>query len=282
VTVSLGFVLSVIACSKASPSSPDASPSSPDAATPEGPVFVFPDATPPSKDVGDAGLSLCGNGRQDPGETCDDGNAVGGDGCGKYCWIEEGFSCPTVGQPCISLYACGNGFLLPDEACDDGNTVSGDGCAGNCKQVEPGWRCRVPGKPCVQPCGQDAGDCADGGSVAVCGNGIVEPGEECDDGSDPDKAPHNGDGRYGGCTSACTWAAFCGDGVLNGPETCDDGAENGALYGGGPGCTFACTPAGYCGDGIVNDAEMCDLGSDTGKDECLCTKECKIIQCFPY
>lgn len=234
------------------------------------------------KDVRDAEPAPCGNGLQDPGEECDDGNTVRGDGCDRYCYVEDGFVCSGFGQPCISPYACGNGVLSPGEACDDGNTVSGDGCAADCKLVESGWRCGVPGRPCVQPCGQDAGGCADGGSVAVCGNGILEPGEECDDGDDPGKTPHNADGSYGGCTSGCTWGGYCGDGVINGSETCDDGAGNVDRYG-EPGCTFLCTTAPYCGDGIVDvwKGEMCDLGPDTGKDECLCTKECKIIQCLP-
>jgi cysteine-rich repeat protein len=40
--------------------------------------------------VGDAcDLAICGNGALDPGETCDDGNAGGGDGCSSGCRIES-------------------------------------------------------------------------------------------------------------------------------------------------------------------------------------------------
>lgn len=36
----------------------------------------------------DAGL--CGNGKLDPGEECDDGNTVDGDGCMSDCWTPTG------------------------------------------------------------------------------------------------------------------------------------------------------------------------------------------------
>jgi cysteine-rich repeat protein len=54
----------------------------------------------------------------DPGEECDDGNAIDGDGCSSTCAIEF----------------CGDGVVNDSgaEECDDGNTVSGDGCAANC------------------------------------------------------------------------------------------------------------------------------------------------------
>ena len=59
----------------------------------------------------------CGNGVVDPGEQCDDGNLVAGDGCSASCRLE----------------ACGNGILDPGEQCDDGNLVSGDGCSAGCR-----------------------------------------------------------------------------------------------------------------------------------------------------
>jgi cysteine-rich repeat protein len=58
----------------------------------------------------------CGNGRLDPGEACDDGNNVSGDGCPADC-----------------TPPCGDGILDPGEACDDGNSVNGDGCSNDCR-----------------------------------------------------------------------------------------------------------------------------------------------------
>ena len=48
-----------------------------------------------------------------------------------------------------------------------------------------------------------------------CGNDVVDPGEECDDG--------NG-GSGDGCDATCH-VEYCGDGVVNdnGQEQCDDG-----------------------------------------------------------
>jgi cysteine-rich repeat protein len=64
-------------------------------------------------------LPSCGNGQLDPGETCDDGNNLGGDDCR--------FDCRE---------ACGDGIVDPDEVCDDGNQVDGDGCAADCSSNE--------------------------------------------------------------------------------------------------------------------------------------------------
>jgi len=88
-------------------------------------------------------------------------------------------------------------------------------------------------------------------AAGVCGDGLVDEGEECDDGDD------NADG--GPCTSTCTMAS-CGDGLMQptNDEECDDGSGNGATAA----CTDACKAAS-CGDGFVwEDVEECDLGED--------------------
>ena len=90
---------------------------------------------------------LCGNGQQDPGEQCDDGNKMAGDGCGAICEIPAGWSCNGFGPgTCSMAGVCGDGILGASEACDDGNTAGGDGCSGDCKTVEGGYECRVPGR----------------------------------------------------------------------------------------------------------------------------------------
>lgn len=40
---------------------------------------------------------LCGNGRMDSGEVCDDGNRVSGDGCSSSCTVEAHYKCPAPG-----------------------------------------------------------------------------------------------------------------------------------------------------------------------------------------
>jgi cysteine-rich repeat protein len=79
----------------------------------------------------------------------------------------------------------------------------------------------------------------------VCGNGILELGEACDDGN---LIPTDA------CTDQCR-VAVCGDGVARtGVEQCDDGNTNNNDC-----CTNACMNA-ICGDGIVGCGEQCDGG----------------------
>jgi cysteine-rich repeat protein len=63
------------------------------------------------------------------------------------------------------------------------------------------------------------------GRLGVCGNGLVEAGERCDDGNTT-----NGDG----CSSVCLIPG-CGNGLLEAGEQCDDGNPTN-----GDGCSSAC------------------------------------------
>jgi cysteine-rich repeat protein len=96
-----------------------------------------------------------------------------------------------------------------------------------------------------------------------CGNGFVDPNEQCDDGN-----TNNNDG----CTNACK-LAVCGDGIVEtGVEQCDDGNTNN-----NDGCTNACKIA-VCGDGIVETGvEECDDGNSDNTD--ACTNACKNAVC---
>jgi cysteine-rich repeat protein len=270
-TLASGFTA---ACSQ-SGSGTGAADASPDRGSEASLGFVWAEVRPVRLDAPKPG---CGDGILAPGEDCDDGNFVSGDGCSPLCAVEFGWYCPSPGRPCVSAHACGNAFLSPDEACDDGNTVGGDGCSDDCREVEPGWRCPAVGRPCL--CEPDGGLCTGGDAMvgATCGNGIVEPGEACDDGSDPNRTPHNQDDAYGGCTTRCSYGGFCGDGVVNGAEACDEGSRNVELYG-EPGCSFLCTQAGYCGDGIVQDrgVEDCDMGPANGDWRSPCDLQCRFI-----
>jgi cysteine-rich repeat protein len=93
----------------------------------------------PDGSNGTESASLCGNGVLDPGEDCEDGNLLAGDGCDPFCHYDP--------DPYRN---CGNGVIDPGEQCDDGNRVSGDGCSPSCS-VEPGYYCPTPGKACLSP-----------------------------------------------------------------------------------------------------------------------------------
>src|SRR5690606_27300379 len=84
-------------------------------------------------------LITCGDGARDPGEVCDDGNTMDGDGCSGDCQVQAaGYVC-IPGDDCVRLFACGDGRVsqATGELCDDGNTDADDGCDENC-QIEPG------------------------------------------------------------------------------------------------------------------------------------------------
>jgi cysteine-rich repeat protein len=106
---------------------------------------------------------------------------------------------------------------------------------------------------------------------ASCGNGIVEVGEECDDGNFDDTDD---------CPSTCR-VAFCGDGfVRSGQEVCDDKLNDNSYEGCAPGCG-ALGPR--CGDGVLQaaDGELCDDGNDTPGDGCTgCLTEDLPAECL--
>jgi fibro-slime domain-containing protein len=229
-------------------------------------------ASPSDAGTGCDGASACtlgcGNGRLDPGssEQCDDANDVPGDGCSKDCKLEQGWTCPQPGSPCVNLVVCGDGRIGFQETCDDGNTKNGDGCSSACK-LEPGWDCPVMGMPCI----------------GHCGDGVLTPNEQCDP-PNPSK----------GCSATCqiepgyacdappvvanpTMPAschltVCGDGTKEAAEACDDGNRID-----GDGCSSRCSlePAcatgecvSKCGDGIRLPGEACDDGNTKDGDGC--------------
>ncbi|MBY0278217.1 DUF4215 domain-containing protein [Candidatus Binatia bacterium] len=194
--------------------------------------------------------AVCGNGRVELGEECDDGNADDCDACSNRCRMVTG---------------CGDGVMCAAEECDDGNTTDCDGCSRDCAR-EAGLRCGdgAVNAACGEICDPPApGTCgADCGRVPRCGDGIVDPGEQCDDGNADDCDT---------CTTACRDVTGCGDGALCGDEACDDGNVDAC-----DGCSATCTTetGEVCGDGVVNAScgEECDPpGSGDPPCNFLCT-----------
>jgi fibro-slime domain-containing protein len=207
--------------------------------------------------------AVCGNSVIEDAEACDP-PAVGS-GCSAQCKVENGWTCPQPGV-CFKNPACGDNIVqvAQGEGCDPPNV--GNGCTASCK-VEAGWTCVGLGPSiCVKP---------------VCGNGAVDPGEQCDDGSNT--ATKDG---CSGCVIGAGWACptpgascipKCGDGMKVGIEQCDDGNKTS-----GDGCNtgckleagFTCPTAGakcvaaVCGDKNVDTGEGCDDGNKVAGDGC--------------
>jgi fibro-slime domain-containing protein len=196
------------------------------------------------------------------GETCDDGVNDGSyGGCTKTCQR--------------AAY-CGDGIKNGNEQCDDGandgtyntcgdptmplpNCNLGPRCGDGIVQSDYGEECEPtgPNDPnCTVACKKPG----------ICGDGVVQPPEQCDYGVT------GNDGSYGGCSPGCLLAPHCGDGVKNGPEECDDGVNDNS-YGG---CSPQCKLAPHCGDGHTDmPYEQCDDGAANGPSD-ACSSVCKL------
>jgi cysteine-rich repeat protein len=99
----------------------------------------------------------------------------------------------------------------------------------------------------LAPGGEGEGEGEEGegeGDSIVCNNdGVVDIGEDCDDGDQDDDD---------GCSTRCT--TVCGDGITSGAEECDDSNQTGD-DGCSAQCKIECNP-----NGAVEDYEQCDDG----------------------
>jgi len=136
----------------------------------------------------------------------------------------------------------------PDCATADVDHCGPDGvCDPSCATLDP---------DCAPLCGQEghcvaACDPADPDCQGTCGDGIVQPGELCDDGN-----AVNGDG----CDDDCK--PSCGNGAVDPGEECDESS---------PTCRHCLRP--FCGDGVVDSGEECDDGNNINGDGC--SKDCQ-------
>jgi cysteine-rich repeat protein len=242
-----------------------------------------------TKDTRDYGVPpVCGDGKLQVSEQCDDSNVKSGDGCNSSCFLESGTgpkcgdAILTLGESCdygelnankpnfcrtdCSAPTCGDSITddRMKEECDDGNVSNNDGCNSECKIEEQ----RLVA------------------AASVCGNGVLEIGEECDDSNRRDND---------GCTTTCLleigicgdgvvqsllgeqcegsdscikcrfYSISCGDGKLDEKEECDNGPQNSTLSDADcrPDCSLS-----RCGDGIIDSTELCDDGNRLNGDSC--------------
>ena len=118
-----------------------------------------------------------------------------------------------------------------------------------------------PDEQCDDANGTDGDGCDSNCRFTGCGNGVVTAGEQCDDGN-----ALSGDG----CSATCQRENVCGNGILEPHEQCDDGNLIN-----GDGCDSNCTSTG-CGNGIVTAGEQCDAGTANGTDLC-CSVTCDLV-----
>ena len=254
--------------------------------------------------------NTCGNGAVEVGEGCDDGRVEDGDGCDSRCLVELGGQC-TQGSDCATRLCsgdrcqprdiCGNGFVEEGEHCDDGNDDDSDACTSACE--------RTLGQPCdtFDQCASDTCNSEICVTPDVCGNGIQDAGEWCDDGNDNDNDACDNACKLGfGATCAsesacasgvcldatCAAPVSCGDGTLDPGEACDDGndddddecdntcklglrepCDSNEECGSGVCAARACSIANICGNGVVEGDEACDSGNNLDIEGC--TPECK-------
>ena len=108
--------------------------------------------------------------------TCDDGNICTNDNCDPI----QGCITSANSQPCDDGDVCTDGDICTDGTCVPGNAVL----------------CPDDGNPCTAELCDPADGCTFELVPDCCGNGVVEGGEECDDGNVAD-----GDGCSAGCES---------------------------------------------------------------------------------
>ncbi len=157
-------------------------------------------------------------------------------------------------------HVCGFGRVCPPETqCDEVmQRCIAAGQLEACGALEEGDVCEFAGT---------AGVCVGGACVTiVCGNGIVDPGEMCDDGNLLSNDM---------CRADCRSDETCGNGVIDFHlgEECDCGRDATAVP---AGCSAPNDPSGAalcrsdcklsCGDGVIAGAELCDGTPPVGRD----------------
>lgn len=237
----------------------------------------------------------CGNGSIDPGEECD-GYDFLGDNCQMHGFDYGTLTCTTActkdTSGCINA-VCGNGEIEETEECEPDVALTRD-----CEDFlfnAGTLACFASGTE--TECHYDTSGCVNW----VCGNGVIDPGENCDfdtagaellddetcvtqgyDMGELHCVPAESEDIPRRCrfdVSGCQ-DFECGNGTIEGDEECETGVtitatcEEQGFTGGTLACatdgtcTFdlsGCT--GGCGNGLLEGEEECD-GDDLGEQTC--------------
>jgi cysteine-rich repeat protein len=143
------------------------------------------------------GEAICGDGKIDLDELCDDGNQSNGDGCSSTCQVEECWDCSLdqclrlkANTPCSGAKVCdGNGVCVacipvemacdkckncPGSTCDEVNDCASMACVtGVCRSAN--------GSACVDPVQCASGSCSGGATLLLCAS--CTDGTQCTSGA---------------------------------------------------------------------------------------------------
>lgn len=230
-------------------------------------------------------VSVCGNGRLEGDEQCDDGNTNNGDCCASNCSFESaGASCADgTDNQCLNPDACnGTGMCLPNDppngtACGDPTATEcngADACqAGLCSAnlVSAGTACGDPtNDQCLNPDGCDG--------AGACLPNDEPDGATCDDGN---AETFNDECTGGICAGvSCTEDVDCDDANECTVDACTTGACVSTPVADGASCddptTTDCNAADTCNAGVCN-ANLLAAGAacgDSTSDQCLNPDQC--------
>jgi cysteine-rich repeat protein len=170
--------------------------------------------------------NICGDGKRDAGEACDDGNLDPDDGCTPDCEL----TCEEDSD-CSDKDACRVDSLCRDDGRHGGLRV----CTGGTPLADR-TECEIKDAKSKALCGDPEVD-KDGWCIkgictcSGCGDGEVDETEACDDGplNGTTDSPNN-------CALNCRVVA-CGNDVLEGDEECEDGNDR-PMDGCDPSCRY--------------------------------------------
>ncbi len=245
-------------------------------------------------------VAVCGDGRVEGTEGCDDDDLDNGDGCNAVCVVESGWDCAgtapsvctdidecaTEADDCVALAACNDtdgGFTC---ACPTGYAGDGEASGTGCTDID---ECAAETDDCVALA---ACNDTDGDYTCVCPAGYAGDGEaggtgctdidECAAETDDCVAGATCNDTDGDYTCACP-AGYAGDGEAGGTgcadidecaaetDDCVAGAACNDLDGG-----FACAcPAGFAGDGRASGTGCADIDECAAEtDDCVALAAC--------